>query len=622
MPLVDIEGVRPVLMGDLSAHVEKGADGVLYIRPDAELGAYPRSMIDRLEKWATETPDQLFLADRPDGGEWRKLTYGQVWQKVRAVAQYLIDKGLSAERPLVILSGNSIEHALMALGALTAGVPYSPVSPPYALVSQDFAKLKHVFNLLTPGMVFVQEGAPYARAFDAVMTADMDLVVTRNPIEGRASHSFDDVVATPVTDAVDKAHGAVTPDTVTKFLFTSGSTGMPKAVINTQRMQCANQEMIATALAFLKEEKPVLVDWLPWNHTAGGNHNFGIVLYNGGSLYIDDGAPTPAGIAKSVRNLTEVSPTVYFNVPKGYEMLADRFEANHALRDSFFRDLKLIQYSGAGLSQHVWDMLESAAVASTGKRVMIITGYGSTETAPASATATWPVTRPGEVGLPITGITYKLLPNGEKMEVRMKGPNITPGYWRQPDKTAEAFDEEGFYIIHDALKFVDPDDVNKGLLFDGRVSEDYKLNTGTWVNMAGVRGALVKGFAPYVRDAVLTGLNQDYIGALLFTDHDAVRKIAPELADADDAAVAAHPEVRRIFQERLDACAAQSTGSSTLVARAIILDSPPSLDAHEVTDKGSINQRAVMAARAGLVDDLYTNPVPDHVMVAARRKKG
>ncbi|MDP3896344.1 MAG: AMP-binding protein, partial [Mesorhizobium sp.] len=372
-------------------------------------------------------------------------------------------------------------------------------------------------------------------------------------------------------------------------------------------------------MAFLQDEPPVLVDWLPWNHTAGGNHNFGIALYNGGTLYIDDGSPTPTGIAKTVRNLTDIAPTLYFNVPKGYEMLCEHLETNAALRERFFSRVKVLQYAGASLSKHVWDTLERLAVETTGEKIMIITGYGSTETSPFAFTTTWPVNRPGEVGLPAPDMEMKLVENSEKLELRLKGPNITPGYWRQPDKTAECFDEEGFYRIGDALKFVDAQDVSKGFVFDGRVSEDFKLSTGTWVNMAGVRVGLIAAMAPYVRDAVLTGLDRNHIGALLVLDVDATRKIDPELAGADEARLAHHPAVRASIRNRLDALAAKSTGSSNRVERVIVLDSPASIDAHEVTDKGSINQRAVMAARAHLVEDLYADPAPDHVIVAARR---
>ncbi len=617
MPMVEVPGLRRVRMGELDVVMREGVGGVRYVAAKAPLPAHPRTMAEALERHAAAAPDRLFIADRGPDGEWRKLTYAETLQRVRCVAQFLIDRGVSAERPLLILSGNSIEHALLALGAQMAGVAFAPVSPAYSLVSSDFAKLKYIVSLLTPGLVFVGDRAPFDKALSAIDAEAIGLVVARGGMAGATA--FEDVLKTEPTAAVDAAHVAVTGDTVAKFLFTSGSTGMPKAVINTHRMVTCNQAMIAHALAFLQDEPPVMVDWLPWNHTAGGNHNFGIALFNGGTLYIDDGAPTPGGIAKTVRNLKEIAPTLYFNVPKGYEMLADHLERNEGLRKSFFSRLNLMQYAGAGLSQHVWDALHRIAEQETGERIMIITGYGSTETAPFASTTTWAVERPGEVGLPAPGLELKLVPDGEKLELRLKGPSITPGYWRQPDKTAESFDEEGFYRIGDALKFVDPERPDRGLLFDGRVSEDFKLDTGTWVNMAAVRGALIMACAPLVRDAVLTGLDKPHIGAILVPDMDAVRKISGR-PDATEVDIAAEPAIAERIQAALDQLAGQATGSSTLVARAVFIDGPPSIDRSEVTDKGSINQRAVMAARPHLVEALYASTPQDGVFIARKAR--
>lgn len=619
MSTVEGAGLRPVRMGELGVEMDAGADGVCYVRPRMRLADYPTTIIERLEHWARVAPDRTFLADRGPDGAWRHISFAEALRRGRSIAQYLIGRNLDRERPVAILSGNGIEHGLIALGAQIAGIPFAPVSPAYSLVSQDHAKLKHIFGLLAPGLVFAADGTMFAKALRAVMRPGTDLVVARNPVDGFACVMFDEMSRTSPGAKVDQARAAIDGDTVAKFLFTSGSTGMPKAVINTHRMIACNQVMIGSALAFLGDEPPVLVDWLPWNHTAGGNHNYGIALHYGGTLYIDDGSPTPAGIERTVRNLTEIAPTLYFNVPKGYEMLVDHLDRNDALRDRFFSRVKLLQYAGAGLAQHVWDSLERLAIRETGQKVMIITGYGSTETAPFACTTTWPVSRPGEVGLPAPGLELKLVPNGEKLELRLRGPNITPGYWRQAEATAASFDEEGFYRIGDALKLVDPEDVNRGFLFDGRVSEDFKLSTGTWVNMASVRAALVRAFAPFVRDVVLTGLDMNHIGALIFPDFEAIRRISPDLADSADADAARDPGVRSLFQARLDRLAGDATGSSNFVARAIILESQPSIDAHEVTDKGSINQRAVMSARADLVADLYAEPVPGHVLIASRK---
>jgi len=611
--------LRPVRMGTMRVEADTRADGTVHVRSLEPLGAYPRSMIDRLEHWAAMRPDAVFIADRDENGAWRRLTYGEASRLIRPLAQAMLDAKLSPEHPLLILSGNEIEHALLGYAAMQVGVPHAPLSPAYSLVSRDFAKLKYILGLLQPGMVYANDGHKFAPALAAAIDPAIPLVVRKNPPADRASRLFSDLLETAPTTGVEAANAAVTPDTVAKFLFTSGSTGSPKAVITTQRMLTCNQEMIRTALAFLADEPPVLVDWMPWNHVAGGSHNLGIALYNGGSFYVDDGMATPEGMLRTVRNLTDIAPTLYFNVPKGYELLVGHLLADPALRDNFFSRVKLLQYAGASLSQHVWDGLDSAARAATGERIMIITGYGSTETAPFAFTTTWPVDRAGLVGLPAAGLEVKLVPNGEKLELRLKGPNVTPGYWRAPDKTAECFDEEGYYKIGDALKFADPGNIARGFVFDGRVSEDFKLSTGTWVNMAAVRAGAIAAAAGLLRDIVLAGLDRNFIGALIFPDLAACRALAGLGQDAGGNEIVAHPAVRAAFQQRFDALAARATGSASHIARAVLLASPPSSDAGEVTDKGSLNQQAVMAARASVVADLYADPAPAHVMTFERK---
>ncbi|KFC71214.1 Feruloyl-CoA synthetase [Devosia sp. LC5] len=610
---------RPVRMGDMRAEVRTAEDGTHYVRSQEELAAYPRTMTDRLAHWALSDPDRVFLADRGQSGAWRRLSYGEAYARVRSLAQVLIDAGLSAEHPLLILSGNEIEHALLGYAAMLAGVPHAPLSPAYSLVSKDFGKLRHIVSLLEPGMVYASDGDRFGAAIAATIDPATPLVVRCNPPAGRAVRLFDDLVDTVPTAAVRAANAEVTPDTIAKFLFTSGSTGMPKAVITTQRMLTCNQEMIRTALAFLADEPPVLVDWMPWNHVAGGSHNLGIALYNGGSFYIDDGLATPEGMKRTVRNLSEIAPTIYFNVPKGYEFLVGHLSADAMLRDNFFSRLKVMQYAGASLAQHVWDGLDTAARNATGQRIRIITGYGSTETAPFAFTTTWTVDRAGLVGLPAAGMEIKLVPNEEKLELRLRGPNVTPGYWKQADKTAEAFDEEGYYKIGDALKFADPDDLGKGFVFDGRMTEDFKLATGTWVNAGGVRIGAIGAGAPLLRDLVLTGLDRNFIGALIFPDFEVCRQLAGLDASASGDAIVAHPMVRAAFQERFDALAAKATGSAGHIARAVVLAAPPSIDAGEITDKGSINQRAVIAGRAQAFADLYAEPAPGHVLTFARK---
>ncbi|NIY76495.1 feruloyl-CoA synthase [Thalassospira sp. HF15] len=612
-------GLRPVRMGDTRVSVSKKDNGTIYIRSAETPDDYPRAITDKLDEWAEKTPDRLFLADRDKTGGWQKRSYLETRNEVRNLAQYLIGQDLSEDRPVLILSGNSLEHGLLALASMYAGIPYAPVSPAYSLISTDFAKLRHICDLLNPGLIFVDDGAKYAKALAAVMPKDARLLVLENPLSQYDCDVYADACQTMPTEAVDAANAKITEDTIAKFLFTSGSTGMPKAVINTQRMLCYNQMMLRHALAFLQDEPPVMVDWLPWNHTAGGNHNFGLALYNGGSFYIDQGKPTPGGIHETVRNLSEISPNIYFNVPKGYEALVHHLRENKTLREMFFAKLKLMQYAGAGLSQYVWDNLEKIAEDTVGEKIVIVTGYGSTETAPFAFTTTWAVDQAGSVGLPAVGLDIKLVPNAEKLEVRLKGPSITPGYWKQPDKTDESFDEEGYYLIGDALKFVDPDNIDRGFLFDGRVCEDFKLSSGTWVHVAAIRTAIAQTFAPYVRDAVLTGLNEDYLGALIFADFTACKKLCPDLpANAAERDIATHPAVIAHFQKCLDELGAKATGSSNFVARAILLENSPELDAHEVTDKGSINQRAVLAKRADKVAELYTDPSPAGVMIAKR----
>jgi feruloyl-CoA synthase len=610
---------RAVHMGNMRAEMRTAENGTYYVRSKEELATYPRAMTDRLVQWAARAPDQVFLADRDEDGAWRRLTYREAHARVQSLAQVLLEAHLSAEHPLLILSGNEIEHALLGYAAMLAGVPHAPLSPAYSLVSNDFAKLHYIVDLLEPGMVYASDGDKFGAAIASAVDAAIPLIVRRNPPADRPALLFDDLVATVPTEAVAEANAMVTPDTIAKFLFTSGSTGMPKAVITTQRMLTCNQEMIRTALAFLADEPPVLVDWMPWNHVAGGSHNLGIALYNGGSFYIDDGSATPEGMKRTARNLSEIAPTIYFNVPKGYEFLVEHLSGNAALRDNFFSQLKVMQYAGASLAQHVWDGLDAAARAATGQRIRIITGYGSTETAPFAFTTTWTVDRAGLVGLPAAGMEIKLVPGDEKLELRLRGPNVTPGYWKQVDKTAEAFDEEGYYKIGDALKFADPEDLAKGFVFDGRVTEDFKLATGTWVNAGGVRIGAIGAGAPLLRDLVLTGLDRNFIGALIFPDLEACRRLAGLDATASGAEIAAHAVVRAAVQERFDALAGKATGSASHIARAVLLAAPPSIDAGEITDKGSINQRAVIAARAQAFADLYAEPAPDHVLTFARK---
>jgi feruloyl-CoA synthase len=599
-------GVRSVRMRTSGASIESLPGGGFLIRPEEALRSYPKVLTDRLRHWAITSPDRMCIAKRGADDQWRSLTYEQVWNSVRSIGQALLDRGLSIERPVAILSENDLEHFLLTFAGQHVGIPTAPISPPYSLVSKDFGKLRHTLETLTPGLIFVSDGTRYAPAIETVVGEHAEVVATTAPPVRRKSSSFADLLETTATDAVEAAHERIDPDGVAKFLFTSGSTGVPKGVINTHRMLCSNQQMIAQIFGFLEDDPPVIVDWLPWNHTFGGNHDVGIALYNGGTFYIDDGKPGPGWIEKSVRNLREISTTVFFNVPKGYEDLLPFLRADRELRETFFRRLGLMFYAGAGLSQPVWDAYRELAWKTCGERIIMATGLGSTETAPMAIQTTWETDRAGTIGIPVPGVEVKLVPRDGKLEARVHGPNVTPGYWREPELTRKAFDEEGFYSFGDAVRFVDPQDVNKGLLFDGRLNEDFKLANGTWVSVGPLRVKLIGHFAPFVRDAVIAGLDRDFVTGILFADPDACRSLAPELRErAPLEEIVRHPAVRARFHALLRSFAQQSTGSSNRIVRAILADQPPSLDAGEVTDKGSFNQRAVLERRAALVEDLY-----------------
>jgi feruloyl-CoA synthase len=558
--------------------VERRPDDSIVLRSPQRLAPYARAVGEWLVRWATQAPDRVFLAERA-GDAWRKLTYREALGAVRRVGQGLLDLGLDATRPVAILSENGIDHALLALGAMHVGVPAAPVSPAYSLMSKDFGKLKAIFDLVRPGLVYAADPARFAPALDAV--------------RARATAIAELLAAAP-TSRVDEAFARIGPDTIAKILFTSGSTGTPKGVINTHRMLCANQQMHAQAWQFLEDRPPVLVDWLPWNHTFGGNHNFNAVLRNGGTLYVDAGKPLPGLVETSVRNLKEVSPTAYFNVPRGFDLLLPYLESDAALRASFFRELEVVCYAGAALPQNLWERFERLARAERGG-VAMVSAWGATETAPGVALVHYPIERAGVIGLPAPGCELKLVPSGGKLEARVRGPNVTPGYYGREDLTRAAFDDEGFYRIGDALKFADPADPARGLVFDGRVAEDFKLATGTWVHVGAVRVKLIAAGNPLIQDAVITGHDRDAVGALVFLNPAAAGGMTPEAT-------------RATVIEALRKLAAESgSGSSTHPVRALVLSEPPSIDANEITDKGYINQRAVLERRAALVERLYAS---------------
>jgi feruloyl-CoA synthase len=602
---------RPMAFGITRVDVTETPGGIQYVKADQPLEGYASRISDRLIHWAKAAPDRIWMAQRvkqADGrrGDWRTITFAQALAQARSVGQTLLDAGLNQQRPLAILSENDLEHAVLALACLYVGVPYCPVSPAYSTVSQDYDKLRHVVNTITPGMVYAADGVRYAKALAAIADPQVKVIIGRGAELIAGAQPYEALVNTAATAAVDVAQQSVGPEAIAKFLFTSGSTKLPKGVINTHGMWCANQQQMRQSMPLLAQEEIVLVDWLPWNHTFGGNHNFGMVLYNGGTLYIDDGKPTPALMEETLRNLREIAPTIYFNVPTGFEAIANAMQTDTQLRKTLLSRVKMFFYSGAALAQPIWDRLHAAQELEIGERIVMGTGLGMTESSPFAVFVTNPNVKAGYLGVPTAGLELKLVPIDGKLEVRYRGPNITPGYWRNPQATAESFDEEGFFKTGDAVLWIDPADKHQGLKFDGRIAEDFKLATGTFVSVGPLRAKIIAAGAPYVQDAVITGLNLNEVGALLFPT-PRIRELAGLAADTSLDEVLDSAPVRAHFQKVLGQLVLASTGSANRVARLHILSEPPSIDRGEVTDKGSINQRAVLTHRAALVEAFHGN---------------
>ena len=582
---------------------DRRADGSIILKSTAPLRESARCVGDWLEYWAGETPERIFLGDRTSADvPWRTVTYADALHQVRSTATWILSQGLSAERPLVILSDNSVDHALFALAAQHVGVPSAAISPAYSLMSKDFDKLKGMINLLGPGAIFVSGTKPFAAALAAIAPLHQARIVSGNANDTDAI-AFRSIAATPETAAVANAFKAITPDTIAKFLFTSGSTGTPKAVINTQRMLTSSQQAKAQTWTFLDEARDdlVILDWLPWSHTFGANHNFNLVLRNGGTLYVDGGKPAPGLFATSLANLRSVMPTVYFNVPRGFDMLIAALRSDDELRRKFFGEVKFAFYAGAALPQNLWDALEELSIKTVGRALPMVSAWGSTETSPLATDCHFQAKRSGNIGVPIPGTELKLVPSGGKLEVRVRGPNVTPGYWKAPEMTAQAFDAEGFYLIGDAVVFADPDRPELGLFFDGRVAEDFKLNSGTWVNVGNLRVAGIAALAPLSQDIVVTGHGGDEVRFLVFPNIAACRAHAglPDSAGADE--IIGHAQVRAAIGQGLAKLKSQGSHSSGHATRALLLAEPASVDGGEITDKGYINQRAVLTRRAGAV---------------------
>lgn len=583
--------------------------------------AAPARMTDCLLHWAKVAPDRTFIAQRGPDGEWSRLTYAQTLARVRSVGAALLRRPLSDERPIAILSGSSIEHQVLALAAMYVGIPFVPVSPAYSLTEGALGRLRYALTLLTPGMIAVFGGAEFRRALDSIEVGDVELVTLPGADFGREATGLTALTAQD-TEAADAAHASLGPDTIVKFLLTSGSTGNPKAVITTHRMLASNQAMLLQAMPFMATEPPIIVDWLPWNHVFGGSHNIGIVLMNGGSYYIDGGRPTPSGIKESVRNLRDISPTLYLNVPRGYEALLAFLQQDQALRESFFKQLRTTFVAAAGLSQEVWDGYLALSREVRGAELPMINGLGATETAPSVTFAT-NTTRAGFIGLPGAGCRVKLAPVNGKLEIRAKGPNVTPGYWRDPERTAAAFDDEGWYRMGDAVRFANDTDPSAGLMFDGRIAEDFKLSSGTWVSVGPLRSSLLTALAPLCQDVVIAGLNQDGAGMLAIPDLKGCARFFPQLPEGmTNEQLARSSELRAELKRRLEQFAVAHPGSSTSITRALILETPPALGTGELTDKGSINQRAVLDNRRALVEALYARvPGSDVICVGQREQE-
>jgi feruloyl-CoA synthase len=549
-----------------------------------------------LIEWADKDPQRIFLAERRNGGDWQEISYGETLSSVRSIAQSLLDRGITAERPVMLLSENSIAHALLQLAAIFIGVPSVPVSPAYSLMSQDFGKLKYVFDLVEPSVVFAASSDAFANALASLKLDGIDVINAAN---------LEEMASTEATRNVDDALANVGPDTVARILFTSGSTGVPKGVINTHRMLCSNQQALTQVWPFIDRRPPVLVDWMPWNHTFGGNHNLCMILKNGGTLYIDGGKPAPGLVETTIRNLREVAPTLYLNVPRGYQMLVPYLEQDAEFRDHFFSNLDLIFYAAAALPQDLWERIEQLSEAALGYKVPMMSAWGLTESAPLAVGTHFPIDRAGVIGLPVPGTELKMLPNEGKLELRLRGPNIMPGYYKQDDLTREVFDEDGFFITGDAGKFADENDPSKGVIFDGRVAEDFKLLTGSWVSTGTLRTAAVSACPEVIQDAIITGHDRDEIGLLIVPNIAGICQLCGMDPNSELSEIAGHDTTVSHLRASLGTYNAANPASSRCIRRVLVLTEPLNIDAGEITDKGYVNQRAVLERRQVLVETLY-----------------
>jgi feruloyl-CoA synthase len=606
------------LFADVSVALDERPDGSMLFRSTQPLPRLDRCVGEWLERWADEDPSRPFLMERdPDEPGWRPLTFGEARSRVHAIATWLLGQDVSATRPIMVLSGNSVRHALLALAAMHVGVPVCPVSTGWSLLAEDHRNLRAAMAMLKPGLVYVEDLHPYAKAVVDTLDVHDGRVVAAQGAHGTIL-DFAELEGHGDEGAVRSAFMRVDHDTVAKLLFTSGSVGVPKAVITTQRMLVSNMAAKGLLWPFLEQEPPVFLDWLPWSHTFAGNQTMNTVLRFGGTLYLDTGRPTPELFEESVRNLRTVSPTIFSTVPRAYELLLPRLRDDADLRAGFFHRLRLMHYAGASLSNHVFAELRTLARGSAAGNVPLVSSWGSTETAPMATDCHFDVERAGNIGVPIPGTALKLVPMAGSLEVRVAGPNVTPGYWRARETTAAAFDDEGYYCIGDAVAFVDPEHPEAGLWYDGRVAEDFKLSTGTWVRVGPMKARAIAALTPIASDVVVAGAGRESAGLLIFPDPDGCRLVADMPVDTPLSVVVGHPAIRRHIQWAMGELSG-AAGSSMFPTRCLLLGEPPSAADGEVTDKGYVNQRTVLARRQELVDALFAEAPPDSVVSFAPR---
>jgi len=581
-------------------------DGSFVLRSADLLQPYHRRVGEWLIEWARKTPNATFVAERDVDNScntWREVSYAEAFDKVRRLGQALFNLNLPEGATVVALSDNSVNLALLSLAAMHVGKPIAIVSSAYSRVASDSTKLHALLDQLAPAVIYAEDGGVYGRAIDSY-PGRRHVVYTRNVRPGAIS--FSDLEATAPTDAVEQAFLGVTSQTPARLLLTSGSTGKPKVVINTHDMLCANQQMIAQCWRFVDRAQPVVLDWLPWSHTFGANHNFNLILRNGGSLYIDDGRPVPGMIERTVQNLKDVRPTLFFNVPRGYDTLLPLLEKDPEATSALFERLDMLFFAAAALPQKTADRVRALASTVRDDPVFFTTEWGATETSPVITSAHFSTSDSRNIGVPVPGIELKFVPCQDKLEMRVRGPSVFSIYRDDPERTEVAFDEERFYCIGDAGRLADPNDPNRGVIFDGRVAEDFKLTTGTWVSVGALRVRVVSALNPYIQDAVVTGHDRDEVGLLLFPSM-ALRALANDHAsEMSGDELAACEEVQQALTQALSDFGA-GLGSSQRPVRAVLLSTPPSLELGEITDKGYVNQRAVLTLRAEEVERLYSD---------------